>query len=82
MTGNECLVTFFTYKQNNLMLILHDEFPLAITLVAHGVAVIVVGSGHDNPSSNLGQGCSHFTWANAFWNGMNPTVLIPVRGKL
>ena len=40
---------------------------------------IVIGNGHDNLSSNTGQGCLQS--ANIFGKGMDPTILFQDMGK-
>ena len=47
-----------------------------------GVTVTFVGNGHGDPSSNLGQGCLHFSWREYPKESMNPTILSPAKGKL
>ena len=46
---------------------------------ARSVMVIVVGTGHDDTSSNPGRDRLHFT--NILGKGMNPIILPPAMGK-
>ena len=41
----------------------------------HSVMVFVAGNGHREPSSNPQRSFLHFTFANTFEKGKNPTIL-------
>ena len=48
---------------------------------AHGIRVILVGNGYNDPSSNPDVVVSISHWANSVGKGMNPSILPSVMGK-
>ena len=65
------------------MMVPHSPKQIYLTIGGmFSVAVIIIGSGIKDPSTNSWWGCSHFTFTlMPLGKGMNTSVLSPATGK-